>query len=109
MTNIILSTQIIVLIEYACGRRLMFLPEGEKIPAEMKDPRKHFGNWWSTKSKVHSRVSDNAILILFLIYHDRQMIFKRWIFLIEVAINKVEALLVQTNQARYNLDGSLER
>lgn len=97
MTNIILSTQMIVLIEYSCGRELTLLRNG-KTTAEMKDPRKHFGDWWSTKSDVHSRVNDSAILILFLIYHDRAMLFKRWIFMLDVAINKCEAQLVQTDR-----------
>ena len=87
----------LVLIEYSCGRQLMLVRDG-KPTAEMKDPRKHFGDWWSTKSKVHSRISDSAILILFLIYHDRQMVFKRWIFMLDVAINKCEAQLLQTDK-----------
>ena len=64
-----------------------------------KDPKHHLGDWFSIKSPVHSRVKDSAILILFLIFHDRGMIFKRWTFMLDVAIQKVEKQLLQTDKS----------
>ena len=86
-------------------RRLFFVPE-DMMTDEIrkKKPRRHFGGWISLKSTVchNTRVSESTTLILFLIHRDRRMEFSRWKFLLDMAINKVDQMALNTDQPFLN-------
>ena len=63
-----------------------------------KKPKRHFGGWISLNSTAHTRLNESSTLILFLTYHDRQMEFERWKFLLDVAIGKVDRMSSNTDQ-----------
>lgn len=90
----------VVLLEYLVGRRL-YLVRSDKMAdfkRQNKNSRQHSGDWSSLKSTAHTRVNDSSVLILFVIHRDRMMQFKRWTYQIDVAINKIDNMAVNTDQ-----------
>ena len=93
------SQQLLVLVEYYLGVKLFIVKNHLEIPAQIrnkKNLRHELGRWYSLPTKVYSRVTDTALLMLFLIYPDRDMKFTRWTNMLDAAILKVDVILSET-------------
>ena len=99
--NVVLfSVLLVILMEYLCGRKLILVrPNSMSQTLKKKKPIPHFGDWHSIKSSVHTRFNDNTILLLFLMYNEREMKFERWTRMLDTAVNSIEALMQQTEDS----------
>lgn len=70
------------------------------VPAQIrknKSLRKELGRWYSIHTRCYSRVTDSALIILFLLFDDRDMKFTRWQTMLDEAITKVDSILSETS------------